>query len=661
MLIVSYALWQRRFAADRGVIGRKVLINGEPFTIVGVAPAGFEHCGGDYRSPGFGATVDAWAPFAFRAGGRGSHFLNGIGRLKAGVTAAEASNDMNRIAADLGHEYHYDWRIFLVSLRDEIVGKSERMLVVLLGAVALVLLIACVNVAGLLLIRALARGRDLAIRAALGASRMQLLATSMADVAILSLLGAVGGSLVAWWGVRLLKTQVASMLPRAESIRVDPMLLGFTLALSLLTGLIFGLAPAISMARTDLRQTLHEGGRAATSSRRQSRLRSLLVIGEIGLALTLLVGAGLFLRSFANLLRLDPGFKPQNVITATVVLPGSRYKDQAARARFFREYLDRVSQLPGVLSAGASSDVPWTAYDENAGFNVEGHPSTPGDSPHARYHSATPAYFRTMGVPLLAGRPIAETDDEKSPFVIVINESMARRFWPGENAVGKRITFDDHPKEKDWFTVIGIVGDVKDTPSAKSAQPAFWWSGSQIVFNAMLVAVRTNGNPAQAVGGMRSELANLDRQLPLSDIRTMEQITQESRSAPRFVLALIAIFAVLALALAATGTYGVVAESVAQRSHEFGLRIALGAGRLDLLRMVFVQALRLAGVGVVAGLALAWVLGRFLQTMLFGVAANDPVTFGVAALVAVSVAMLACMVPAKRASEADPIVSLRAE
>src|SRR5579872_491395 len=661
VLIVSYALWQRCFAADRTVIGRKALINGEPYMIVGVAPAGFEHCGGDYRSPGFGATVDAWSPFPFRAQGRGSHFLNGIGRLKPGVTPAEAAKDMNRIAADLGREHHYDWQIFVVSLRDEIVGKSERMLVVLLGAVALVLLIACVNVACLLLIRGLARGRDLAIRAALGASRMQLLATNIADVTILSLLGAAGGSLVAWWGVKLLKHEVASMLPRAESIRVDPVLLAFTLGLSLLTGLIFGLAPAIAMARTDLRQTLHEGGRASTSSARQASLRSLLVVGEIGLALTLLIGAGLFLRSFANLLRLDPGFQPQNVITATVVLPQSRYKSGDARARFFHDYLARISTLPGVLSTGASSDVPWTGYDENAGLNVEGRPSSPNDEAHARYRSATPGYFKAMGVPLLAGRDISDTDDRNAPNVVVINQSMARRYWPGDNAVGKRISFGDHPQEKDWFRVVGIVGDVKDSPSAKTAEPAFWWPESQQAFNTLLVAVRSAGNPEQAVSGMRRELSNLDRQLPLSDIRTMEQITQASRSAPRFVLSLIAIFAVLALGLAAIGTYGVVAESVAQRSHEFGLRIALGAGSLDLLGLVFVQGVRLAAIGVVGGLTLAWVLGRFLRTMLFGVQANDPVTFLLAAFVAMLVAVIACIVPAKRASGADPMTSLRAE
>jgi predicted permease len=659
--ILSEALWKRRFSADRGIVGRKILMEGEPFTVIGVAPAGFEHCGGDYRSPPHGATVDAWWPYSFGPSSRGSHFLNGIGRLKPGVTVADASSDMNRIAADLGATYHYTWRIFLVSLRDEIVGKSQRMLVVLLGAVAFVLLIACVNVAGLMVVRATARSRDIAVRAALGASRMRLIGASVAESLILALLGAAGGSLVAWWGVALLSKAVSSILPRADLIRIDPALFGFTLALSLLTGLLFGLAPAIRSARADLSQTLREGGRGATSGSRQSRLRNILVVGEIGLASALLIGAGLFLRSFVNLLRLDPGFRTQNVITATVVLPGSRYKDDTSRVRFFHDFLANISSLPGVLAAGASSDVPWTGWNENAGFFVEGRPSSPDDETHAKYHAATPEYFRAMGIPLLDGRFIRESDDVKAPNVIVINQSMALHYWPGENAVGKRITFSDHPKEKDWFTVIGVVGDVKAAPSAPMPEPAFWWSQYQQGFNEMLIAARTNGDPLNAIAGLRRELAQMDRLLPLSNIRTMEEIEGESRNRPRFVLALTGIFAALALALAAIGTYGVIAHSVAQRMHEFGLRIALGARTRDLLALVLAQTLRLAAIGVLMGLALSWALGRLLQGLLYGVNVRDPVTFLTAAGVSLIAALLASFIPASRAAQADPMISLRAE
>jgi predicted permease len=660
VVILSNELWQRRFASDRGIVGQKVLMNGEPFTVIGVAPAGFEHCGGDYRSPGHGATVDAWSPFAFRPGNRGSHFLNGIGRLKPGVSAAQAADDMNRIAEELGRQYHYDWRIFLVSLRDEIVGKSQRMLVVLLGAVAFVLLIACVNVAGLLLVRATSRRRDMAVRAALGASRMRLISASIAESLVLALAGAVGGSLAAWWGIVALSKQVAGILPRTDTIRIDPALFAFTVALSLITGLIFGLAPAIVAARTDLNQRLREGGRG-TSGDFQARLRGVLVVGEIALASALLIGAGLFLRSFVTLLRLDPGFQSQNVITATVVLPGARYKDGESRGRFFRDFLGRVSSLPEVRAAGASTDVPWTGYDENAGFTVEGRPSSNNDDTHARYHAATPDYFHAMGIPLLAGRFLSETDDAKAPSAIVVNDSMARRYWPGANAVGRRITFSDHPKEKDWSTVVGIVGDVKDAPSSKAAEPAFWWSESQTGFDAMSIVVRTNGDPSQAIGGMRRELAQMDAQLPLSGIRTMEQIAGASRSGPRFVLVLTGIFAALALALASIGTYGVIAYSVAQRMHEFGLRIALGARNRDLFAMVLTQGLRLAAVGVAIGLVLSWALGRWLGSLLYGVNPRDPATFLAATSAALLAALIACFLPARRATEVDPMISLRAE
>jgi predicted permease len=354
VVILSDALWKRRFAADRTIVGQKVLMEGEPFTVIGIAPPGFEHCGGDYRSPESGETVDAWWPFSFGPSGRGSHFLNGIGRLKPGVTAAQASDDMNLIASDLGREYHYTWKIFLVSLHEEIVGKSRRMLGVLLGAVAFVLLIACVNVAGLMLVRGTARSREIAVRAALGASRIRLIGATAAESLVLAILGTAGGSLVAWWGVTLLSKTIASAVPRAAMIRIDPALFGFTLALSLLTGLIFGLAPAVGAARPDLSQTLREGGRGSTGGGRQSRLRSFLVVGEIALASALLIGAGLFLRSFVNILRLDPGFQTQNVITATVVLPNPDIKTATcannSSATFWREFrIFPAFSLPALL------------------------------------------------------------------------------------------------------------------------------------------------------------------------------------------------------------------------------------------------------------------------------------------------------------------------
>jgi len=390
-------------------------------------------------------------------------------------------------------------------------------------------------------------------------------------------------------------------------------------------------------------------------------MRNVLVVGEIALASALLIGAGLFLRSFVNLLRLDPGFQTEKVLTARVVLPRSRYENDEARDRFFRNLMERVSRLPGVRAAGASSDVPWTGYDENAGFTVEGRAKDPNDEPHARYHAATPDYFRAMGIPLRAGRFLTDADDLKAPFVIVITEGMARRYWPGQDAIGKRITFSGNPKDKDWFRVVGGVGDVKDTPSAKGAEPAFWWSEAQQGFDDMLVAVRASGDPLLLVSAVRNEVAQIDRELPLANVRTMQEIAGASRSGARLVLLLTGVFSALALGLAAIGTYGVISYSVAQRVHEFGLRIALGARGWDLIALVGGQGLRLALAGIALGLLLSLALGRLLGNLLFGVDARDPITFAIAFVVALGVALVACYVPARRATRVDPMISLRCE
>ncbi len=535
------------------------------------------------------------------------------------------------------------------------------MLLVLLGAVGFVLLIACVNVAGLLLVRATARGRDFAVQAALGASRQRLVRQSLVEAGLLSVLGATVGAVIATWGVTVLARLIAGTVPRAQMIRVDPVLFGFTLAISLATGLVFGLIPALTASRGDLSRTLRDGGRSSTAGSGHARVRSALVVGEIALASALLIGAGLFLRSFVNLLRLDPGFQAEHVITGTISLPRARYAKGEDRARFFGDLLERVSRLPGVRSAGASSDVPWTGYDENAGFIVEGLERDPKNEPHARYHAATPDYFRSIGIPLVAGRFFNDHDDAKAPAIIVINASMARRYWPGQDAVGKRMTFSDKPKPEDWMTVAGVVGDVKDTPSASAAEPAFWWPHRQQVFSEMLMAIRTDGDPTLMLGAVRAELAQMDRELPFANVRSMEEIAGTSRNGPRLVLLLTGVFSGLALLLAAVGTYGVISYSVAQRTHEFGVRIALGAQRGDLFRLVGRQGLQLAAAGIMLGLLLALALGHLLSSLLYGVSTADPLALGASFLVALIVALAACFVPARRAANVDPMVSLRCE
>jgi predicted permease len=661
-IMISHNLWVRRFSSDPNIVGRKVSFNRLPMTVIGVMAPGFEHPGGDYRSPGQGATVDAWRPFSFQRAGRGSHFLNGIARLKPGTTAKIASDDINRIAADLDKEtYPSEWRLFLVPLREEIVGKSERMLLVLLGSVIFVLLIACVNVASLLLVRATARSRDMAVRAALGASRSRLIRQNFTESMLLALLGALGGQLLATVGVGVLAKMLAATLPRAHMIRIDPTLFAFTLALSIATALLFGVVPAIAGSRGDLNRTLHEAGRGATSGGRMAGLRNALVVGEIALAFALLVGAGLFLRSFVNLLHTDAGFQAENVLTARIVLPRVRYGTQETKNPFFHELIDRISNLPGVRAVGASSDVPWTSYDENSGFTVEGRLSVPNDEPHARYHSATPDYFRAMGIPLIKGRFLTDADDPKAPIVVVINSSMARKYWPGQDAVGKRITFSDKPAEKDWTRVVGVVGDVKDTASAAAAEPAFWWSQQQQGFGDMLIAVRAAGDPTLLVGTVRNQLAQMDAELPLTDVRTMEQVASASMGGPRLLLVLTGVFSALALGLAAIGTYGVIAYSVAQRTHEFGLRIALGARGWDIVKLVGGQGLRLALSGIVIGFMISLALGRLLDKLLYGVKGYDPLTSLAAFAGALMVAMLAGYIPARRATQVDPMISLRSE
>jgi predicted permease len=533
-------------------------------------------------------------------------------------------------------------------------------LLVLLGSVGFVLLIACVNVAGLMLVRGASRSRDLAVRAALGASRGRLVSQGLAEAAVISLLGAVAGALIAWSSVGFLAKLASAELPRSQAIRVDGELLGFTVALAIVTGIVFGLVPALAASRGDVNEALRAGGRSATQSARHARLRHVLVVGEVALASALLIGAGLFLRSFVNLLRVAPGFAAENVVTGILSTPDARYMD-ASRVRFFRDLNARISALPGVLAVGASSDVPWSGYDENAGFEVEGRVSGPNDSPHARYHSATPDYFRAMGIPLLRGRFFTDRDDMSAPLAIIINHSMAEKYWPGADAVGKRITFADKPREKDWFQVVGVVGDVKDAPSSKEPQPALWWSFGQQQMRDMLLVIRTVRDPLSAVNAIRAEIAALDRELPLAQVRTMEEIAGASRGGARLVLLLTGIFAGIALLLAAIGTYGVISYSVAQRTQEFGLRIALGARGFDLLRLIGGQGLRLAAAGIAIGLVLALALGRLLSSLLYGVSAYDPWTligsFGIAVVMVVA----ACLVPARRAASVDPMVSLRCD
>jgi len=666
--VISDRLWRTRFGADPNVIGRKVTLNMQPFTVIGVMPRGTEHPGNVYHSLAYGESVDVWWPFSFggNSNQRGSHFIEGIARLKPGVSVEQAKAEVNAVMGQMAHEHpngDSGWNVLVIPLYSEVVGATRQMLLVLLGAVGIVLLIACVNAANLLLARASARQQEIAVRLAMGAPRLRVVRQLLTESLIISVTGGALGLGLAFGGVRALVALLPADFPRAHDIHVSGPVLVFTLLVSVLTGILFGLAPAMQASRTDPKQGLKHNTRTTTTSRYQNRLRSALVVAEVGLACVLLIGAGLMLRTLLNLIRLDPGFQEDHVLTASISLPHNRYNSGELTAQFFDRLAAKMNALPGVESAGAGSDLPWTGYDENAGgFNIEGKKSEANQQTHARYHMATAGYFSAMGIPLLQGRFFTEGDKKGAPQVIIINHAMAAKYWPGEDAIGKRITFDDNPKkDDDWMRVVGVVGDVKDQPNSPGAEPSFWWSEYQASEPDMSIAVRTKSDPRQVADGLRNAVHSLDPELAVADVKQMNQVADASISTPRFTFVLVGLFAGLAILLAGIGAYGVIAYTVAQRTPEFGLRVALGAQPGDLLRMVLTQSVRLAVPGIVVGVTLAMSLGRVLQSLLYGVHPADPIILISVTLLVLIVSLLASYAPARRAALADPMSTLRAE
>jgi len=667
-VILSDRIWRTRFGADRQILGRTILLDDAPFTVVGVMPP-VAHPGNEYHAVADGDTVDVWTPFTFHEdNGRGSHFAEVFARLKPGVTLAQAQADMDAQVAQLAREHPgttRGWRALVLPLYQELVGPIRRMLLVLLGAVGLVLLIACANSANLLLARATARQREIAVRAALGAGRSRLVRQMLAESLLISLLGGALGAGMAVGGVRALVALLPADFPRATDIHVNAAVFAFTFLIALATGLLFGVAPAMQAARTDLQQVLREGGRGSTAGARQLHLRDVLLVGEVSLACVLSIGAGLMLRSFVNILHTDPGFRPERVMTASISLPDAKYQKPKDKIGFYIRLKRHLGALPGVRAAGLGSDLPWTGYDDNiSGFTIEGRQPPPGQQFHARYHAASEDYFRALGIPLVRGRFFTPHDDLSASPVIIINRIMARMYWGSEDAaVGGRITFEDHPKPADWFTVVGVVGDVKDRPNSAAATPAIWWPLLQTPFGfpEMAIVVRAPRDPAQIAAAVRGAVQSIDPELAVADLKQMDEVAGKTFSTPRFALFLVGLFAVLAGLLAAIGIYGVISYSVTQRTHEFGLRMALGARPADVVRQVVGQGVRLAAVGIVLGLAGALALGRLLRSLLYHVGAADPLTFVLVAVCAVAIAAIACYVPAWRATMADPMAALRAE
>jgi predicted permease len=660
VVILSDRLWRERFGADPAIIGKTVKLSTEPYTVVGVLQKGVQHVGGDYRTLPHGETVDIWCPMVLgpEAQPRNQHYTNAVGRLKPGVTPEQATSDLRSLLAEMAKQYPAtrNWSVRAVSLRDEIIGKVQPMLLLLLGAAGIVMLIACVNVANLLLARGSARESELALRAALGARRSRLVRQLLTESLLLAILGSLLGLVLAFLSVNVLVALSPQSLPRTHMVALDGATLLFMLTVALLTAVLFGLAPAFQISWERLHDALKSGTRD-TARHAQKRLRGALVVGEVALAFVLLIGAGLLARSFLQLARTDPGFNPHNVLTASVSV-NPRYTPQTV-LQFHRELIERVRKLPGVEAAGLGTDLPWTGYDENSSFGIPGRVEESSNSPTARYHMVSDDYFRAIGTPLIGGRFFTDADTMESPRVLLINEAMSQRYWrdyDGSDPVGRKIQLWGEDR-----TIIGVVGNVKDTPTDLAAKPAFYFPVSQRPRGSLLLVVRTSIEPRSLLTTVEQELAALDPELPLADVATLEEVARKSTAERRFTLLLVGLFAVLALVLASVGIYGVIAYSVAQRTHEIGVRMALGARTVDILKMVIREGMVLALFGVVLGLVGAFAITRLMSSLLFGVSATDPATFGLIPLLLIAVALLACYVPARRATRVDPMVVLRYE
>jgi predicted permease len=667
VVMISDKVWRTKLQAAPDVLGKPLRLDQTSYMIVGVMPPGVQHPGNAYHSVLYGDTVDIWTPFTFSdPDNRGSHYLDGIGRLRTGVSLGQAQAEFLSTEQQIAREHSGsidDVHVLLSPLETEIVGRTKPLLFALVAAVALVLLLACVNAANLLLARATARQREMAVRSAVGAGRARLIRQMLTESLLLALTGGLIGAFLATGGTKLLVALLPADFPRAGDIHVDVPLFLFTFAVAAVVGLAFGLIPALSSSSTGLRESLHESARSTTSARSTLRLRSGLVVSEVTLACLLLITAGLVLRSFVNLLRTDPGFEADKVLTATLSLPRASYKDIASVSHFAERLSAELRNVPGVNAAGLGSDLPWTEWDDNAGgFTIRGETPPPNESFQARFHMASSGYFAALGTPMRRGREFNEHDNITAPKVLIINQAMAK-FWQHGDALGGQVTFSDHPKESDWMTVVGIAKDVKDTPSSSAARSAFWWPQSQVPFPFpdFSVVIRSSLEATTGADQLRRIVRELDNSLPVTDIRTMDRVADNSYSTSRFTLALIGLFATLALLLACMGTYGVIAYSVSQRTLEFGVRLALGAKSQDLIGSVLKQGMKLVLLGTALGVLLSFALSRFLGSLLYGVKSTDPATFILASLVGIVVAAAACFLPALRVTHVDPMTALRAD
>jgi putative ABC transport system permease protein len=660
VVILSHALWQRRFGGDPKILSQTITLNGKSYAVIGIMPEAFRFGGGENE-------IELWTPMAFtaqEAQNHGGHYVSAIGQLKHGTTIDQARAEMSAIAARLATQYPVNtgWDVKLVPMLEFAVRTIKPALIVLLVAVAFVLLIACANVANLLLARATGRQKEIATRTALGASRWRIVRQLLTESVILSLIGGVVGLLLAKWGMDLLLTLAPQDLPRMSNVSLDGRVLAFTAGITLLTGVIFGVVPALQASKPNLNETMKDAGRGSTEGGRKQLIRNSLVVLEVASALVLLVGAGLMIKSFWRLQQVDPGFNPNNTLTTSVQLPKLKYPEETQQVAFFQQLIQKAAALPGVQSVGASQVVPLTGNDYVLAFEIDGRaPLPPGASQSTNYYSVTADYFKAMGIPLQRGRVFTERDTKDSPRVAVINETMAKKMFSNEDPIGKRITFDDRDKNPEWFEIVGIVGDVKQYGLDQTTTMQTYEPFTQQTFNAMTLVVRTAGDPASLGAAIRSEVLSLDKEQPATNIKTLNQYLSTSLAQQRFSMVLLGVFAAVALVLAGVGIYGVLSYAVTQRTHEIGIRMALGAGRRDVLRLVVGHGMLLTVIGVVGGLLAAFGLTRLMASLLFGVTATDAMTFASVASVLLAVALLACYIPARRATKVDPLVALRYE